>query len=215
MFPGSERLRYLIPFPEPEESIDYLRGIAEQQPGAVVVFGDDGEKFGSWPGTKEHVYTNGWLRRFFDALVDNRSWLQVVTPTEVLEQVPPLGKIYIPEGSYREMTEWALPTERLIEFEQLQHRLEHEGRWHEVRAVRPRRLLAKLQSEVSRNQRNVRPHADGQPPACRTPWRPARTATWSIRPAPSSTAASAIAATGTVRSAAPTCRICATPSTSI
>ncbi|MEX2091445.1 MAG: alpha-amylase/4-alpha-glucanotransferase domain-containing protein, partial [Pirellulales bacterium] len=132
VMPGSERLRYLIPFAEPEESINYLRGIADRQPNAVVVFGDDGEKFGSWPGTKEHVYTNGWLRRFFDALVANRDWLQVVTPTEVLEQVPPRGKIYIPEGSYREMTEWALPTGRLVEFDDLHHRLEHEGRWPEI-----------------------------------------------------------------------------------
>ena len=37
----------------------------------------------------------------------------MASPTEVLEQVPPHGKIYIPEGSYREMTEWALPTGRL------------------------------------------------------------------------------------------------------
>jgi alpha-amylase len=132
VMPGSERLRYLIPFAEPEESINYLRGIADHQPNAVVVFGDDGEKFGSWPGTKDHVYTNGWLRRFFDALSANRDWLQVVTPTEVLEQVPPRGKVYIPEGSYREMTEWALPTGRLIEFENLHRRLEQEGRWPEV-----------------------------------------------------------------------------------
>jgi alpha-amylase len=132
VFPGSERLRYLVPFREPEETIAYLRPIADQQPGAVVVFGDDGEKFGSWPGTKDHVYTNGWLRRFFDALVNNRSWLSVVTPSEALEQVPPLGKLYLPEGSYREMTEWALPAGRLIEFEHLRHRLEHEGRWQEV-----------------------------------------------------------------------------------
>ncbi len=131
-FPGSERLRYTIPFREPQETIDYLRPIAEQQPGAVVVFGDDGEKFGSWPGTKQHVYENGWLRRFFDVLVANRSWLSVVTPTEALDQVPPLGQVYIPEGSYREMTEWALPASRLIEFEHLHHRLEHEGRWQEV-----------------------------------------------------------------------------------
>ena len=89
VFPGSERLRYTIPFHEPQETIDYLRPIAEQQPGAVVVFGDDGEKFGVWPGTKEHVYEHGWLRRFFDALVENRSWLSVVTPTEALDQVPP------------------------------------------------------------------------------------------------------------------------------
>jgi 4-alpha-glucanotransferase len=132
VMPGSERLRYLIPFADPQESINYLRGIAEEQPNAVVVFGDDGEKFGSWPGTKEHVYTNGWLRRFLDALNANREWLHVVTPTEVLEQVPPRGKVYIPEGSYREMTEWALPTQKLIEFENLHHRLELEGRWQEV-----------------------------------------------------------------------------------
>lgn len=132
VFPGSERLRYAIPFREPEETIAYLRPIAERQPGAVVVFGDDGEKFGSWPGTKEHVYQNGWLRRFLDALNENRSWLSVVTPTEALDQVPPLGKIYIPEGSYREMTEWALPTERLKQFVQMKHHWEHEGRWNEV-----------------------------------------------------------------------------------
>jgi alpha-amylase len=132
VFPGSEKLRYTIPFREPDESINYLREIAERQPGAVVAFGDDGEKFGVWPGTKDHVYHNGWLRRFFDALVANRSWLSVVTPTEALDQVPPLGTIYIPEGSYREMTEWALPVKRLNEFIHLKHQLEHENRWHEV-----------------------------------------------------------------------------------
>ena len=132
VFPGSEPLRYTIPFQEPHKTIEYLRPIAEQQPGAVVVFGDDGEKFGSWPGTKDHVYTNGWLRRFFDALVENRSWLSVVTPTEALDQVPPIGKVYIPEGSYREMTEWALPTERLKEYIHFKHHWEHEGKWGEV-----------------------------------------------------------------------------------
>jgi alpha-amylase len=132
VFPGSERLRYLIPFREPRETIEYLRQVADQQPGAVVVFGDDGEKFGSWPGTKEHVYQNGWLRRFFDALGANRDWLQVTAPSAVIEQLPPLGKIYIPDASYREMTEWALPTARLVEFEQLRHHWEAEGRWPEV-----------------------------------------------------------------------------------
>jgi 4-alpha-glucanotransferase len=132
VFPGSERLRYTIPFQEPDQSINYLREIAERHPGAVVAFGDDGEKFGVWPGTKDHVYHNGWLRRFFEALLANRSWLSVVTPTEALDQVPPLGTIYIPEGSYREMTEWALPTSRLNEFTHLKHKLEHENRWHEV-----------------------------------------------------------------------------------
>ena len=51
IFPGSERLRYLIPFREPHETIDYLRHIADQFPNSVAVFGDDGEKFGTWPET--------------------------------------------------------------------------------------------------------------------------------------------------------------------
>lgn len=132
VFPGSERLRYLIPFASPDETIEYLRGVAETRPGAIAVFADDGEKFGSWPETHQHVYTNGWLRQFFDALRANSEWLQVTTPSEAMECVPPLGKIYLPEGSYREMTEWALPADRLAEFEELRHRLEDEGRWQEV-----------------------------------------------------------------------------------
>ena len=132
VFPGSERLRYLIPFQEPSESLACLREIANRQPGAVVVFGDDGEKFGSWPGTKEHVYENGWLRRFFDGLLASRDWLQVATPSEVLDDVPPIGKVYIPEASYREMTEWALPADRLAEYEHLRHRWQEEGRWQEI-----------------------------------------------------------------------------------
>ncbi len=132
VFPGSERLRYLIPFHEPQETIDYLTEVANRQPGAIAVFGDDGEKFGSWPGTRQHVYDNGWLRRFFDTLVANRDWLRTATPSAVLDEAPPAGKIYIPEGSYREMTEWALPTPRLVEFDHLRHKWEAEGRWQEV-----------------------------------------------------------------------------------
>ena len=49
VFPGSERLRYLIPFQEPHASYEYLRRLAEERPGSVVVFADDGEKFGTWP----------------------------------------------------------------------------------------------------------------------------------------------------------------------
>ena len=56
-----------------------------------------------------------------------------MTPTEALDQVPPLGKIYIPEGSYREMTEWALPAQPARSNSTIcKHRLEHEGRWQEV-----------------------------------------------------------------------------------
>src|SRR5690606_29716441 len=79
IFPGSERMRYMIPFGSPEQTVDYLGQINMQQPGAVVVFGDDGEKFGTWPDTKKHVYENGWLVEFFDALVRQQHWLKTTT----------------------------------------------------------------------------------------------------------------------------------------
>ena len=47
-----ESLRYTIPFGSPEETIGHLAWLSEQRPGAVCLFGDDGEKFGTWPETK-------------------------------------------------------------------------------------------------------------------------------------------------------------------
>jgi alpha-amylase len=129
IFPGSEPLGYTIPFQQPQATIDYLRGIAERRAGAVVVFGDDGEKFGVWPETKMHVYEHGWLRQFFDALSANRDWIHVTTLAEAIENVPPEGKIYLPDASYREMTEWALPVSQQIEYDHLVHELEHDPRW--------------------------------------------------------------------------------------
>ena len=133
VFPGSERLRYLIPFGDPQQSIDYLAKIAQQQPDAVVVFGDDGEKFGVWPETKKHVYDNGWLVRFFDALAQNQSWIQVTTLAEAFDNVPPVGKVYLPDCSYREMTEWALPTERLIEYDRIADEMRNDPHWAALR----------------------------------------------------------------------------------
>ncbi len=129
IFPGSEPLRYFIPFQPPQQTIDYLRGIAERFPNSVLVFGDDGEKFGTWPETKQHVYDNGWLRQFFDALLANRDWLQLGTLAEAIENVPPVGKIYLPDGSYREMTEWALPVGQQLEYDHVVHELQHDERW--------------------------------------------------------------------------------------
>ncbi|HUT91332.1 MAG TPA: alpha-amylase/4-alpha-glucanotransferase domain-containing protein [Thermoguttaceae bacterium] len=129
IFPGSESLRYWIPFDDPQRTIDYLAGIAGEHPDSVIVFGDDGEKFGTWPDTKKHVYGDRWLERFFDALVENQDWLHVTTLAEAHDSVRPVGKIYLPESSYREMTEWTLPTERQLEYERLSHEMESDPRW--------------------------------------------------------------------------------------
>ena len=129
VFPGSERLRYTIPFADPHQTIDYLAGISRQHQDAVAVFGDDGEKFGTWPGTHKHVYQDGWLERFFNALLQNQHWIQVTTLAETIDHVAPVGKIYLPDSSYREMTEWVLPTPQLTEYERIGHEMEHDPRW--------------------------------------------------------------------------------------
>jgi alpha-amylase len=137
IFPGSERLRYTIPFAAPHETIDYLRGIAGRHPGAVVTFGDDGEKFGTWPDTKKHVYDDGWLRRFFDTLVENRDWINTTTLADATQSTPSVGKIYLPDGSYREMTEWVLEADQQIEYENITHEMHDDPRWQRlVRFVR-------------------------------------------------------------------------------
>ena len=133
VFPGSERLRYTIPFGAPQETIDYLARLSEESPNAIAVFGDDGEKFGTWPETRKHVYDDGWLTRFFDALVQNQEWIQVTTLAEAFDNVPPVGKTYLPDCSYREMTEWALPTEQLVEYDRIAHEMHGDPRWASLR----------------------------------------------------------------------------------
>jgi alpha-amylase len=129
VFPGSERLRYLIPFASPQETVDYLHEIAQRTPNSVIVFGDDGEKFGTWPETKKHVYEDGWLKQFFQTLVDHRDWLKTSTLKQAVATTSPRGKIYLPDASYREMIEWALPVNRQREYDHLVHEMEHQPHW--------------------------------------------------------------------------------------
>jgi len=108
VFPIHRALRYAIPFGEPEDTVKLLREVSERGAGGVAVLGDDGEKFGVWPGTHARCYDEGWLDRFADAL-EAESWIAVRTPAEAIAERPPLGLVYLPTASYHEMEEWALP----------------------------------------------------------------------------------------------------------
>ena len=55
------------------------------------------------------------------------------TPSEAIDHVAPLGKVYLPDGSYREMTEWALPVEQQVEYDRVTHDLEHDERWPRIK----------------------------------------------------------------------------------
>lgn len=123
LFSSSKMARYLIPFKTVEETIEHLKSKANESGSALLVLGDDGEKFGVWPGTYEHCWTNGWVDRFFNALEENESSIKVVTLGEYLDKYPPLGRVYLPTASYEEMMEWALPAERSHELNQMKHEL--------------------------------------------------------------------------------------------
>lgn len=116
IFPGSEKLRDLIPFHPPEETIGLLSGLRSTERNRLAVMADDGEKFGVWPETFRTVYEEGWLERFFTLLDQNREWLETTTFSGYLEKEPPRGKVYLPTASYMEMGEWALPTRAMKEY---------------------------------------------------------------------------------------------------
>ncbi|MCM8781676.1 MAG: DUF1926 domain-containing protein [Candidatus Omnitrophica bacterium] len=107
IFPSSKELRYNIPFKLPMETINYLRSQATQDGTRAVTFGDDGEKFGLWPGTYKWVYEERWLENFFKALEDNSEWIRIFLPSDYIKNYGPLGRIYIPCASYPEMLEWS------------------------------------------------------------------------------------------------------------
>jgi hypothetical protein len=110
VLPGLKILRYLIPFRDVAETIQFLRRAAEEHPGGFATMGDDLEKFGVWPETYEHCYRNGWLERFLSALEQNADWLEVSTPGDAVGSHRSLGRADLPTASYTEMMEWALPT---------------------------------------------------------------------------------------------------------
>ena len=153
VFPASERMRYLIPFQEPHASYEYLRRLAEERPGSTVVFADDGEKFGTWPKTHEHVYTNGWLRRFCD----------MIRGEPRLDRADPVR----PGGRHDAAGGEDLPPRRVVPRDdgvgpaRLATGRPRPGRRPPRRAGPRRGLLAQLQGEVRRDRRDVRPDARG------------------------------------------------------
>ena len=122
VFASEQGLRYRIPYGDVGDVIRYLRDHATDDGSRLGVMGDDGEKFGAWPGTWEHCWGAGaWVDRFFDALEGNVAWLSTTTPSAWLDRQPPVGRVYVPTGSYAEMGEWALPADEGHLFGELFH----------------------------------------------------------------------------------------------
>jgi hypothetical protein len=117
VFGTEQGLRYRIPFSEVDDVIGYLRDHATEAGERVGTMGDDGEKFGGWPSTFEHCWgPTGWVERFFGALEAERDWLNTTTPSDWLDGHRPVGRVYLPTGSYAEMGQWALPADESAAF---------------------------------------------------------------------------------------------------
>src|SRR5580765_2615610 len=125
MFPIHRELRYLVPFGEPEQTVEMLRRVSEGGEGRLAVLGDDGEKFGVWPGTHVRCYEQGWLERFADALAAE-PWIELRTPAEAIAHHAPRGLAYLPTASYHEMQEWALPPAIQVRYHRAAELLEPE-----------------------------------------------------------------------------------------
>ncbi len=104
LFPIDKKLRYLIPFRGIDEIQAHFKEIESK--GGLAILGDDGEKFGLWPGTRQWVYEERWLKEFLGYL--ERESIRMMTWSEFLDTRPSFGQVYIPPASYEEMMEWIL-----------------------------------------------------------------------------------------------------------
>lgn len=120
VFPIDKTLRYYIPFRSLSELRSYFEKIMNEGRD-VAIIGDDGEKFGLWPGTDQWVYQEGWLERFLEFL--EKQSVEMMTFGQYLDHRAPLGRVYLPPASYEEMMEWVLEPEEQREFIQLKNSL--------------------------------------------------------------------------------------------
>jgi hypothetical protein len=113
-FPSDSALRYLIPFRPIATVREHLEAavlsLAAPGPeGPVLTYGDDAEKFGLWSETHAWVYGEKWLEQFMTLLEEPDGPARGVQPADVLATKPAARKVYVPNASYTEMLEWALP----------------------------------------------------------------------------------------------------------
>lgn len=104
IFPILKTLRYLIPFRDVDEVFNFMR--KSKGNDDIFTYGDDGEKFGMWPGTYEHVYKNGYLDKFLSNLNEFED-IKTIKFSDILKIYPPKDRVYLNVSSYEEMEEWS------------------------------------------------------------------------------------------------------------
>ncbi|MGD2063867.1 MAG: DUF1926 domain-containing protein [Nitrospirota bacterium] len=133
VFPIDMELRYLTPFQPTEKAVDYVLERRAEYGWPAVTIADDGEKYGTWPGTHKLVYEEGWLRRFMTAVCEHEL-IQPSTFSEYRAAHHSQGLVYLPNASYFEMSEWSLPAAKAVGLTRL---VEEEKRRGDLDAVKP------------------------------------------------------------------------------
>ncbi len=168
LFPISKKLRYAIPFLTVDRAIEVIKSYHRKKDSAAIIF-DDAEKFGMWPGTYEWVYEKGWLERFVQAVLADRS-IETMHYGSYFAQERTRGIAYLPNVSYYEMGEWSLRADDALKLEAFkeemgEERYEKEGvkflkggiwknffvKYNESNRIHKRTLeLSKVRSEVNK-----------------------------------------------------------------
>lgn len=127
VFPIDKFLRYSIPFKLPHETIDYFKRQCDKYGNCAFVYGDDGEKFGVWPHTYQWVFEEKWLQNFIEAIL-KEDFITLIHPKDYIKKHPPIDRVYLTQGSYYEMSEWALPAESAAELVRIHNEIKSAGR---------------------------------------------------------------------------------------
>ncbi len=76
----------------------------------------------------------GWLRRFFDAMLQVRNEIEIAPLSDALDANAPNGLVYLPTATYQEMMEWSLLAPQGRYYEELVKRAKTEQDWGRKRA---------------------------------------------------------------------------------
>jgi alpha-amylase/alpha-mannosidase (GH57 family) len=165
VYATSKALRYTIPWRPVAETIETLRSLATFDGKRILVMGDDGEKFGSWPETEPYCWgsdgKSGWVEAFFTALEQNSDWIHTIPLGEYARTNPALGRIYIPTSSYIEMTEWSLPPQKSYTFSKVYHQLEQNRQYEILQFIRGgfwRNFLVRYAEVNNQHKKMLRVH---------------------------------------------------------
>ncbi|PMP90822.1 MAG: 4-alpha-glucanotransferase [Hydrogenobaculum sp.] len=109
LVPIDKRLRYKIPFDDPENVVAFIKS----QKTSIII--DDGEKFGIWPYTYKTVYEERWLERFYELL--KKENIETKTISEALK-TSSKKLVYPASVSYEEMGHWALNYKDAIDYQE-------------------------------------------------------------------------------------------------